>query len=125
MSFPWWESSVPVAYRATFPQKLEAMLVAEARRRAEILHSLGYTFAETLLRVRAYLRWDYETGGRPRAAAGALGAVDAVYGRRTRQAELVPTPALAKAAAAKVPAPVAKNASRKAKAPARKKADRG
>ena len=100
MSFPWWEAPVPEDYRATFPQKFETMLVDETRRRAQILHSLGYEHAEALLRVRVYLRWDYELHGLPRAAGKLEGVVGEVYGRRTAAAPKSAPPA-AKAAAGK------------------------
>lgn len=83
MSFPWWESKIPEDYLATFPHKLETMLVEETKRRAQILYSLGFALPEAVARVRAYLRWDYEGSGTPAAVAKLEGVVAEVYARRT------------------------------------------
>ena len=85
MSFPWWEPTIPEDYRATFPSKLEAMLVAGARRRAQILQSLGYSYEDALARVRTYLEWDYETSELPAAASKVDAAVGDVFGRKHGQ----------------------------------------
>lgn len=115
MSFSWWATPIPAEYRATFPAKFEAMILDEAKRRAEMLCHLGYPEAEVRLRVRAHLRWDYELHGLPAAAK----QVDAVIG------EVVARLAPRKAAAAAPRALPAASTPPKAEPPAKAKKGKG
>jgi hypothetical protein len=81
MPFSFYDSQVPEEYRRTFPAKLERMIVEEARRRAQILKSLGYDRSYAKMRVRGNLHWEFELGRLPAAAKAAEQVVDEVYGR--------------------------------------------
>ena len=81
MPFPWYCSEVPEEYRRTFGAKFERMLIEDARRRAQILKSLGYDRSYAKLRVRGNLRWEFELHRLPDFAKRVEDAVDAVYGR--------------------------------------------
>jgi hypothetical protein len=81
MPFPWYRSEVPEDYRRTFAVKFERMLVEDARRRAQILKSLGYDRSYARLRVRGNLRWEFELHELPDFAKKIEDVVDAVYGR--------------------------------------------
>lgn len=81
MSFPWYEVHVPEEYRATFAEKYERMILEDARRRAQILHSLGYDRGHAKLRVRGNLRWEYELHELPTVAKSLDGVVDRIYGK--------------------------------------------
>lgn len=81
MPFPWYESAVPPEVRGTFRAKRERMYVEEAKRRAQILRSLGYDRAYARARVRGNLLWDFELHGPVTWLNRVDEAVDQVYMR--------------------------------------------
>jgi hypothetical protein len=78
MPFPWYQPDVP----PPAPEKARAMYEAELRDRAMLLLRLGYTAAETKLRLRGNVHWDFELHGAPPHLKRVDAIVDQVFATR-------------------------------------------
>lgn len=63
MAFDWYESKVPQAVQARFPESRKRMHEQEIRYRAGLYRRLGWDRDVAVARCLAHLGWGYETGG--------------------------------------------------------------
>ncbi|MBI2892895.1 MAG: hypothetical protein HYY06_05035 [Deltaproteobacteria bacterium] len=82
MAFDWMEPYVPEGRAAREAAAALAAQEREIAERASLLLRLGYGLAETQMRVRGNLLWDFELHGRPAIVARCDEIVRRVWERR-------------------------------------------